>query len=148
MSTEKSKEQESSEGAAVSHKVFRNNQARIFYLKRRPHQPQAEPNYLLHPGATVQAHDEQEEKLLTDMGLVDVAKETPQLGNQVDDLRKQLDEQKTENERLRKERDDLAEKGVVTAPEATGEEAGEEVAGEEVAAESNPTRGARRRGKK
>lgn len=89
------------------YRVFRNASSRIFYLKARSG-IKTDPSFLLHPGATVEAMDEAEDKLFSTYGdLRDVEKETPALGNQISDLQKQLDAEREKNAALTKKSEQM-----------------------------------------
>jgi hypothetical protein len=77
-----------------------------FYLRsRNPENPRED--FILEPGATVEALDEAEEKLLTSMSLIDVEKESPAIASLADGLRAQLAEEKAKNEALKAEKEAL-----------------------------------------
>ena len=83
-----------------SHIVFRNPKNMIWYLRRRPNQPASENSFMLGPNESVEALDEAEEMLLASLGLVDVAKDTPALSNNMDALRAELEAEKAKNATL------------------------------------------------
>lgn len=84
----------------MTRKMFRNPWTeKKFYLRsRNPDNPRED--YVLMPGATVEALDEAEEKLLASMSLIDIAKETPAIANATEQLQKQLAEEKEKNAAL------------------------------------------------
>lgn len=87
-------------------KLFRNQWAeKKFYLRSR--NPDSTQDFVLMPGAIVEALDEAEEKLLAGVGLVDVEKEAPALANVTDQLQKQLEEEKAKNVALKAEKEVL-----------------------------------------
>lgn len=88
-------------------RVFRNPKQMIYYLKRRPDQQDKETNFALGPGMSVKALDYAEDKLLEASGLIDVAKETPLIGNSMAELQRALATERSKNDLLRKETEEL-----------------------------------------
>lgn len=104
----------------VIRKTFRNPLNKRFYLRNRTGGTQ---DHVLGPGEVVQALDEQEEKLLEGIGLIDVAKETPPIARTIEDLQSQLAAAKDENAALRKDKESLEGKLGRPAPAAAAAEA-------------------------
>lgn len=100
--------------ATKSLKVFRNASARIFYLKDRVQREEGDQpqNFAFGPGMTVQAMDAKEEALLESRHpeIIDVAKEAPQVGENISALHKQLTEEQAKNAELLKKHDLLTSK--------------------------------------
>lgn len=90
-------------------KLFRNPwPEKKFYLRsRNPDNPNE--NFVLMPGATIQALDAAEEKLLASMSLIDVEKETPAMASATEALEKQLAEERARNVALKAENDALGQ---------------------------------------
>jgi hypothetical protein len=104
-------------------RVFRNAGQKIFYLRRRPEQPTSAANFSFIPDATIRALDEAEDTMLATISadIRDVAKETPIMSNEIDDLKKRLEAARAENEQLKKDKADLETKSqAVKAQVASG----------------------------
>lgn len=103
-------------------KVFRNAGNRQYQLKRRPNQPENEKFFNLNPGDTVEAIDDQEEDMMDGFNeLRDVAKETPALANNINELKAELEKAKKENEQLRADKaklEDTLEDQTAPAPKS------------------------------
>lgn len=91
------------EATVKRRKLFRNQwPSKKFYLRSRDPE-KANQDFVLLPGATVEALDESEEKLLDAMGLVDVEKESPAVASAHEALQKELAAEKAKNAQLQED---------------------------------------------
>lgn len=98
---------ETKEKEVTGRPVFRNASARVYGLKRRPHQAEHEVTFPVRPGETVVPIDDAEQKLLEGIDeFRDVAKEAPAIGNQIDALKAQLADALAENAKLKADKAD------------------------------------------
>lgn len=91
-------------------KVYRNASARQYHIRPRPGQSEDDKYFVLHPGETIQALDEAEEKQFSDIReFKDVEKESPAIAKSLDELQAQLEASRKENEALKAQHSQTSE---------------------------------------